>query len=82
MAEILQTAKSLMEHSGKVLGKIMIQGFAGKCEIKLCSQALHNLYGRGTELLSLGMVSFLSISLTLSVSVCLSLSVSVRSFYG
>jgi hypothetical protein len=63
-----------MEHSGKVLGEIMIQGFAGKCEIKLCSQALHNLYGRGTELLSLGMVSFLSISLTLSLSLSLSLS--------
>jgi hypothetical protein len=63
-----------MEHSGKVLGEIMIQGVVGKCEIMLCSQALHNLYGRGTELLSLGMVSFLSISLSLSVS--------VRSFYG
>jgi hypothetical protein len=56
-----------MEHSGKVLGEIIIQGFAGKCEIKLCSQALHNLYGRGTELYLLALsVSCPSLSLSLS----------------
>jgi hypothetical protein len=61
-----------MEHSGKVLGEIMIQGFAGKCEIKkLCSQALHNLYGRGAELyLWASSVSCPSLSLSLSLSFC------------
>jgi hypothetical protein len=47
----------------------MIQGFAGKCEIIPCSQALHNLYGRGTELyLWAWSVSCPSLSLSLSLS--------------
>jgi hypothetical protein len=76
VAEILWTAKSLMEHSGKVLGKIMIQGFAGKCEIKLVHklciismvEAQNCISGHG--------------QFPVHLSHSLSLSLSVRSSYG